>query len=125
MIARMITIMNAAVEYVIHLLVSGLAVLAAAYVLPGVGVSGFGVALITAVIIGVVNMFVRPLFVLLTLPITLLSMGLFVLVINGLLILLVGVLVPGFTVSNFWWAALFSIVLALVNGFLSGLYDRG
>ncbi len=107
-------------QYTMNLLVNGLAVFITAYILSGVIVDSFWVALLTAVIIGVVNTFIRPLVILLTLPLTIFTLGLFVLVINAGLILLVGWLVPGFMVASFWWALLFSVVLSLVNGFLQG-----
>ncbi len=104
-----------------HLLFNTLAVLIAAYLLPGVRVESFLAALVVAVVVGILNAIVRPLLILLTLPITLLTFGLFAFVINALLILLASALVPGFSVSGFSWALLFSIVLSLVNWFLSFL----
>lgn len=104
-----------------HVLINSLAVLISAYVLPGVTVSNLGAAVVTAVMLGVVNALVRPLLVVLTLPITVLTLGFFLLVINALVILLVDVIVPGFAVASFWSALLFSVVLSLVNGFLRSL----
>jgi len=105
-------------------LVKTVAVIVAAYVLPGVSVSGFLAAFVAAVVIGFVNTVLRPLFIFLTLPITLLSMGLFTLVINAVLILLASAIVPGFVVAGFWWALLFSIVLWLVNAVLIEIGKR-
>ncbi|MDO8462772.1 MAG: phage holin family protein [bacterium] len=93
----------------------------AAYVLPGVSVSGVPAAAVAALILGIVNAFVRPLLLILTLPVTVLSLGLFAFVINALLILLVAAIVPGFAVAGFWWAVLLSIVLTIVRFALSGL----
>ena len=90
-----------------------------AYVLPGVSVNGFLVAVVVAVILSVVNFLVKPIVTLLTLPINVLTLGLFNLVINALMIILVDSVVPGFLVSGFGWAVLFGIVLSLVNGFLN------
>ena len=98
-------------------LIFTLAVIVAAYLLPGVTVSGFFAALVTALVLGFINTFIKPIVVILTLPINILTLGLFYLVINTLLIMLASAIVPGFTVANFWWAALFSIVLWLVNLF--------
>ena len=95
-----------------------IAILITAYVLPGVHVEGPIAALVLAVILGAINIFLRPILVILTLPITIFSLGLFVLVINGLLVMLAAYIVPGFTVDNFWWAFLFGIVLAIVNAVL-------
>ncbi len=99
----------------IHFIVSALAILIAAYVLPGVHVNGIIAALVLAVVLGAINLILRPILIILTLPITVLTLGLFVLVINGLLVMLTSYIVPGFTIDNFWWALLFGIVLAIVN----------
>lgn len=103
----------------INWLLAVLAIMATAYLLPGVSLSGFVPALVTALVLGLVNAFIRPVLLLLTLPINILTLGLFTLVINALLILLVDKLVPGFQVNGFWWALAFSLVLALVNYGLS------
>lgn len=105
----------------IRLLANALAVFIAAYVLPGVAVDGPLTALIVAVVLGVVNTFLKPILVILTLPITFVTLGLFLLVINGALVLLVGELVPGFVVDGFLWALLFSLVVSLVGSFLNAL----
>ncbi len=105
-------------KILIHWFVSGLAVLAAAYILPGVHVPGIFVALVVALVLGIINTFLKPVILFLTLPINLLTLGLFTLVINALLILLVGMIVPGFKVDGFLWALIFSIVLSLINYFL-------
>lgn len=105
----------------INLLVNGLAVFITAYILPGVVVDGFVAAIIAAVILGMVNTFIKPLLIILTLPITIMTLGLFILVINAFLVLLVSVVVPGFVVAGIWWAVLFSIVLALVSAVLEAV----
>ena len=99
----------------IHWLISALAIVISAYLLPGVHVGGFVTALVIAVVLGAVNGFLRPFLVLLTLPITVLTFGTFLFVLNTLLIMLVAAIVPGFAIDGFWWALLFGIVLALVN----------
>lgn len=99
--------------------VSTLAVLVAAYILPGVTVDNFFAALVAALVLALVNFFVRPLLVILTLPITIFSLGLFLLVINALLVLFVAAVVPGFAVGGFWWALLFSFLVSLVSTFLN------
>ena len=105
----------------IKILIYALAVFVTAYILPGVMVSGFIAALITAIVIAAINIFVRPLVLLLTLPINILTLGLFTFVINALLIMLAAAIVPGFDVASFWWAVLFSIVLAIVSSFLNSM----
>lgn len=101
--------------FLVKWLVNALAIGITAYLLPGVRVSGFFAALVTALVLGLVNIFIRPLLLLLTLPLNILTLGLFTLVINALLILLVAAVVPGFSVRGFWWAVLFGLVLAVVN----------
>ena len=105
--------------FLIKWLVNALAIGITAYLLPGVRVSGFFAALVTALVLGLVNTFIRPLLLLLTLPLNILTLGLFTLVINALLILLVAAVVPGFSVRGFWWALLFGLVLAVINYFLN------
>ncbi|MDO8510369.1 MAG: phage holin family protein [bacterium] len=92
-----------------------LAVIVTAYILPGVMLSGFAAAFVTALVLGVINTFIKPLLVFLTLPITILTLGLFTFVINAVLVLLASYVVPGFEVRNFWWALLFALVLSLVR----------
>ena len=99
----------------IHFIVSALAILVTAYILPGVHVDGIVAALVLAVVLGVINTILPPILVFLTLPLTIVTLGLFILVINGLLVMLASYIVPGFTVASFWWALLFGIVLAIVS----------
>ncbi len=102
----------------INWLVNALGILITAYLLPGVHISGFGTALITALVLGIVNAFIKPILLFLTLPINILTLGLFIFVINALIILLVSNLVSGFKVDGFWWALIFSIILSIINSFL-------
>lgn len=98
----------------INWIILTLGVLGTAYILPGVTVGGFWVAFITALVLGIVNVVIRPILLFLTLPINILTLGIFTFVINALLILLVSAIVPGFSVANFWWALLFSIVITIL-----------
>jgi putative membrane protein len=98
----------------IHWIVSAIAIIIASYLLPGVTVTLVG-ALVLAVVLAVINLFIKPLLTLLTLPITILTLGLFSLVINALLIMLAAAIVPGFAVAGFWSALLFALLLALIN----------
>ena len=107
----------------IHFIVSTIAILITAYILPGVHVSGLLAAFVLAVVLGAINLILRPILIFLTLPITILTLGLFVLVINGLLVMLASYIVLGFTVDSFWYALLFGIVLAIVNWILE-IFDR-
>ena len=105
--------------FLIHWLIRAVAIVVTAYLLPGVRLSGFFAALITAVVLGLVNTFIKPLLLLLTLPLNILTLGLFTLVINALLVLLTSAIVPGFVVAGFGWALLFGLVLSVVNYLLS------
>ena len=104
--------------FLIHWLIRAIAIVITAYLLPGVRLSGFLAALVTAVVLGLINTFIRPLLLLLTLPLNILTLGLFTLVINALLVMLTSALVPGFFVAGFGWALLFGLVLSIVNYFL-------
>lgn len=108
-------------KFFVHWFVSSLAIIISAYLLPGVRVDGLESALVLAVALGVINAFVRPILILITLPLTVMTFGLFLLVINTLLIMGAAAVVPGFSVSGFWWALLFGVVLALVSSFFRGI----
>jgi len=97
-----------------HWVVSALAIGLAAYLLPGVSVTLLG-AIVLAVVLGLINIFLKPIITILTLPINILTLGLFSLVVNGLLIMLAALVVPGFAVASFWWAILFAVLLSLIN----------
>lgn len=100
---------------IMRFLLSGLAVLLTAYLLPGVDVTHYGYALLVAAVLSLVNVIVKPILVILTIPVTIVTLGLFLLVINALIILLVDYLVPGFHVDGFWWALAFSLILSIFN----------
>lgn len=99
---------------IVQWLISAVAILIAAYLIPGVKVTLVG-ALVLAVVLALINIFIKPFIVLLTLPLNILTLGLFSLVINAFLVLLAGAIVPGFAVGGFWNAFLFSIVLSLIT----------
>jgi putative membrane protein len=109
---------------IIKWLVSTVAILITDYILPGVSTSGIVSALIFALVLGILNAVLKPLLVILTLPINVVTLGLFTLVINALVILLASAIVPGFVVVGFWWAVLFGIVLALVMMVLNRVVDE-
>jgi putative membrane protein len=102
-------------------LINALALIAVAYLMPGVSVSSFGAALVAALVLGLINAVVRPILVLLTLPVTLLTLGLFIFVLNGLLFWMVGTWLEGFEVAGFWSAVLGAILFSLVSWLLSAL----
>ena len=103
---------------IIKLVLMGVAVMISAYVIPGVSVSGFWVAIIAAVILSIMNFVIKPILVLFTLPINIMTLGLFTFIINAVMVLLVSSIVPGFVVSGLLSAILFSVILSIVNGFL-------
>lgn len=106
---------------ILRFFLSGLGVLLTAYLLPGVDVRHFGYALLVAAILAIMNVLVKPVLIFLTIPITVITLGLFLLVINALIILLVDAIVPGFNVDGFWWALAFSLILSIFNSMFSGL----
>ncbi len=102
-------------SFINKLIISTLAVLLVSYILPGVHVENIMIAIIVAAILAFLNSIVKPILIFFTLPITLLTLGLFLLVINAIMILIADKLVDGFEVKNFWTALLFSIILSLVT----------
>jgi putative membrane protein len=115
---------KSSMSILINWFVSAIAVFVTAYLLPGVSMDGFFTALVVALVLGIVNSIVKPILFFFTLPITIITFGLFALVINACMILLTDVLVPGFSVHGFFWALLFSLVLSIVNWFLHSLSER-
>ncbi|MBF6607202.1 MAG: phage holin family protein [Flavobacterium sp.] len=106
---------------IIRILVTALLVMLISHFMPGVSVANFGTSVLVAIVLGLLNVFVKPILVLLTLPVTFLTLGLFLLVINALVILLCDVIVGGFDVSSFWMALLFSIILSLFQSLVFSL----
>jgi putative membrane protein len=102
-------------------LINTAALIAVAYLMPSVSISSFGAALVAALVLGFLNAIIRPILVLLTLPVTVLTLGLFIFVINGLLFWAVSAFVAGFHVAGFWSAVLGAIVFSLVSWLLSAL----
>jgi putative membrane protein len=102
-------------------LINALALMAVAYLLPGITVASFVTALVAALVLGLVNAVIRPILILLTLPATLLTLGLFIFVINGLLFWFVGSFISGFVVSGFWWGIGGAIAYSIVSWALSAL----
>jgi putative membrane protein len=102
-------------------LINTVALAAVAYLMPSVSIASAGAALVAGLVLGLVNALIRPLLVLLTLPVTVLTLGLFIFVINGLLFWAVAALVPGFDVAGFWSAVIGAIVFSLISWLLSAL----
>lgn len=108
-------------NWIIKLLLNAVAVFILAHLLSGVNVDGYIGALIVAVVLSILNLLVKPILVIFTLPATILTLGLFLLVINAVIILLADKLIDGFTVANFWWALLFSVLLCVLQSILHSL----
>jgi putative membrane protein len=99
----------------INWFVTTIAILIAAYLLPGVAIRSLTAAIVAALVLGLINAIIKPVLVVLTLPLTIVTLGLFIFVLNALLVLLTSTIVPGFYVQNFWWALLFSLVFSIVS----------
>lgn len=106
-------------------ILNAVALLVVAYVLPGITVASFGSALLAAVVLGLLNMLIKPLLVVLTLPLTVVTLGLFLLIINALLFWFAGSILEGFKVNGFWWAFAGAIVYSIVTTLLAGLIPAG
>lgn len=106
---------------IIRILITALAALLTQYILPGVSIADFKTALLVAIVLGLLNLIVKPVLVILTLPVTVLTLGLFLLVINALIVMWASSLVKGFKVDNFWWALLFSVVLSVISSVMLSL----
>lgn len=112
-------------QILITLLLSAIAVFVAAYLAPGVQLDSFPTAIVVAVVLGIVNAFIRPIALILTLPINVLTLGLFTFVIIGGCVLLVSAVVPGFEVHGMFEALIFAALLAITNAFLGQLDGPG
>ena len=110
-------------KFLLKLLLTAVAVVVLATILPGIQVASYTTAIWVAFIIAILNMFVKPLLVILTLPATIISLGLFLFVINAIIILLAGNLVDGFAVSGFFTALIFSVLLSFFRSILFKLLD--
>jgi putative membrane protein len=108
----------------VHLVVSALLLWLVSVIVPGIHVSGFGHALLAALVLGIINTLVRPVLILITLPITILSLGLFLIVINALMLLFTSAIVPGFSVAGFGAALLGGILLGVFNLVASAALTR-
>ena len=105
-------------KLIIKLLLNALAVIILAYLLPGVGVDSMVTAIIVAIVLSVLNFLVKPILIVLTLPITLVTLGLFLLIINAIIILIAAHFISGFEVTSIWWALIFSLLLSFLQSIL-------
>ena len=111
------------------LILSSIAVIVATYLLPGIAIAGnnldvFVTSFLVAVVISLLNVTIKPLLILFTIPITVVTLGLFLIVINALMILIADAIIPGFVVDGFWWALIFSLLLTLINSLLTDLSSK-
>jgi len=105
----------------VRFLLSGVAVMLTAYLLPGAHIVDYWAALLVAVLISFSNVIIKPILIILTIPITIVTLGLFLLVINAVIILLVDYFVAGFVIDGFWWALAFSFILSVFNSLFGDL----
>ncbi len=112
-------------NFIIKLIISTLAVLISAYLLPGVRIvdNNFFTALIVAAVLAFLNAVIKPIMIIFTIPITIVTLGFFLLIINACIILLASKLVTDFQVDGFWWALLFSLILSVVTSILESLQN--
>ncbi len=105
--------------FLVRMLISALSLWLASSIVPGMHIEGFGTLVLSALLLGIVNAIIRPLAIFLTLPFTLLTLGLFLFVVNAAMLALVAWMLPGFTIDTFWAALLGSLVVSLVGTVLS------
>jgi putative membrane protein len=109
---------------VLRWVVNALVLILITYVVPGVDIASFYTALIVALVLGLVNAVIRPIIILLTLPINILTLGLFTLVVNAAMFMLVATVVKGFTITSFWSAFLAALIYALFSMLISSTLDQ-
>lgn len=111
-------------QTILKILLTAIAVMILAYILPGVEVASYWSAIIVAVVLGLLRLIVKPILVFLTFPITIVTLGLFLLVINAAIILMADYFIGGFAVRNFWWALAFSVLLSFLQSILFSLLEK-
>ena len=109
-------------RFLARLLLNGVAIIVAAWLLPGLHISGPFPAVVAGVILGFVNAIIRPVLFVLTLPLTLFTLGLFIFVLNAICFALTAWVVPGFSVDGFWWALLGALLVSIVSWILNGVF---
>jgi len=112
-------------NFIIKIVVIASLSFALAHILNGVHVDNFWTALVFAVVLAILNVFAKPLLIILTLPVTLLTLGLFLFVVNASIVLLASKIVEGFRIDNFWWALLFSLLLSFIMSFIDKKPEKG
>lgn len=110
--------------FIITILITAVAAYAAAWLLPGVEITDAKTTIIVALVLALLNTFIKPILIILTIPVTILTLGLFLLVINILIVKWTAGLVGGFAVDGWWSALLFSLIVSIVTWILSSFVDR-
>jgi len=105
-------------------IISALAILLAAYLIPGITISGIYIAIIVALLLGLINAIIRPIVIILTLPINIVTLGLFTFVINGFFFWLLSTFIKGFQISGFWIAVLGALVISIISWTGNQLIDN-
>ena len=108
-------------KFLVNLVLNALAIMLTAYLLPGIHVDGFVSALLLAAVLAVLNVTIKPVLVVLTIPVSVLTLGLFLIVINAGVILLADYFIPGTNIDGFWWAILFGLIVSILNSIFYGL----
>lgn len=111
-------------NFIIRLFITALVAYGLSTLLSGVHIPDFKDALIFALVLGLLNVFIKPILVVLTFPITIITLGLFLFVINTIIILLADKLMDGVTINGFWWALLFSLLLSAISSFAQSLFEK-
>ena len=111
-------------NFLMRILIIALVAFGLAYVLSGVSVDTFWTALVFALVLAILNMLVKPILIILTLPLTIITLGLFLFVVNTLVVLLASRFVDGFRIKNFWWGLLFALLLSLITSLLTREIDK-
>ena len=115
---------NNSMRFLIRIIVIAVVSFALAQVLKGIKIDTFWTAIVFALVLAILNIFIKPLIILLTLPVTILTLGLFLFIVNALVVLLASKFVDGITISSFGWALLFSLILSFVTSILERELDR-
>lgn len=108
-------------NFIIRLLLNAVAILITSYLLSGVHVAGFADAFILAIVLAILNAILKPILIILTIPITVVTLGLFLIVINAGVLLMAASFVEGTSIEGFWWAVLFGLIVSILNSILYGL----
>jgi len=106
-------------KFLIKIILSSFSVIVADWLLKGVNIEDYLTSILVAFVLAVLNMILKPILVLLTIPITMITFGLFLLVINAVIVLVASDIVPGFTINGFWWAVAFSLIVSLLNSIIN------